>query len=445
VDILTESRERASHKKIIPLFQTNNTCLQKTFENDRESVEYIFDKLDRIRDSSASDSASPSASVRFGIATLSRLLSRAADLWPDGILELFRASNKIYPAIIRNLGDRLVFQTAFDLITENHVGMVEFFWYVFQGLRGGSPWAKKMPWKCFGLRALDIAVPFSNEQTENALDLMRQFFAQEFNEVTDFRDIVCEWIEGIDENDLIPNHFELAKVLRYSVNLMKKAVALTGMNGSVKVETADGRKRKRESGINGPKLLSAISYLGCCPSKLARSKDVADPDLVKALVKDLVKDLGTAVEKIFENHVKNRPAELSVQFVLLGVTNMVKDIDQGWNDNDAKSEFRSKVRFVIKEFWNWVLVDIRNKLEREEGAKKAKVESSGKLKLATCLEIASLIYEEGKTVWGEKFEKNLQVWKSLQGNGEEMVKVEEEIDYEAQAELVEGDKESKDE
>jgi len=119
-EIIHTSDDKKIQKSILSLFQTSNTILHHSIAYSLPLSEYIIDALE-----------DQSCISRYSFGIFSRILSRAFDIMPDEMSEIFRVSTKIYPTIIRNINNLCMFKLVQDLITDQHRGIWLFLWYEF--------------------------------------------------------------------------------------------------------------------------------------------------------------------------------------------------------------------------------------------------------------------------------------------------------------------------
>lgn len=213
-EIIHTNSTRATQKSILGLFQTSNPVLHRTFADNLLITEYAVNMLD----------SPTTANSNYGVGIISRIISRAFDLWPDDMSEVFRISKTIYKTLIRHIHNTCVYHSIQDMITETHKGLWLFMWYCFRALtpKGSKDYHLTK-------RAALIDDDFEidpNELTdlhrENILNILRLFFKLKLNAEGEFAENVITYIKN--QNEMSTLSYTLALSLFPNEVLMNRAV-----------------------------------------------------------------------------------------------------------------------------------------------------------------------------------------------------------------------------
>ncbi|OHT11477.1 hypothetical protein TRFO_19011 [Tritrichomonas foetus] len=184
-EIIKNEPNRAIQKSILGLFQTSNTALHRLLADNINIAEYAISTLE-----------STSSHAVFSIGIMSRILSRAFDLWPEDMSEIFRISNTIYQTIIKHIDNECVFRTIQDLVTESHKGMWLLMWHLFRFLVGKDA-AKYTLKHRKALIDNDLIVDskyMTNVHREHILYLLKIFFNIKLSHESEFAANVTQYI-----------------------------------------------------------------------------------------------------------------------------------------------------------------------------------------------------------------------------------------------------------
>ncbi|OHT05561.1 hypothetical protein TRFO_26628 [Tritrichomonas foetus] len=247
-DILMRTGARSDHKRIMSLYQTNNTSLHRVFADSIPLTEYAFSPLVKNDDHSA-----------YAAGTISRILSRALDSWPDEIYDVFHLSNNLYKIVIDNIDKSVVYTTISGIVSEANL-IYELMWYLFKALAGPA-FNEHAPRCCYLSKDIPDLKPLDNDRKIlNAINLLKQFFALNKPILEDFAEYVLNYIGSIFESPssnkkLFHQYFELAKSAGYNEKLHQIAIE--------KVKEA-----AKNGSINSPIVVSCVSYLEICARQM---------------------------------------------------------------------------------------------------------------------------------------------------------------------------------
>lgn len=121
LDLLMQSDARSTHKTIISLFQTNNTLLHRFFAVSIDVIQYAFRSLETKYTKNGC----------FAAGTISEIFSRAMDLWPRDIHNVFKESDNLYNSIISNIEQSFIYYSFKDLIKLDTHPLELFIWCLF--------------------------------------------------------------------------------------------------------------------------------------------------------------------------------------------------------------------------------------------------------------------------------------------------------------------------
>lgn len=223
LDLLMQSDARATHKTIISLFQTNNTILHRFFADSKSLSEYAFRSLEKKYTKNGC----------YAAGTISRILSRAMDMWAVETHQVFQSSDSLYYVIISNIEQSCIYYTIQDLITSDTHQLDLFIWCLFRSIAGKEFIEKelkgKKPRTCF-LVDKEYELPDFHEKCKESkdepeksifnmkmtksLELLHAYLKKKKTDhkYNDFRQFILKYIAYIfDKDDFIPFHLELAR------------------------------------------------------------------------------------------------------------------------------------------------------------------------------------------------------------------------------------------
>lgn len=212
-EIIRTNPNRATQKALLALFQTSNTSLHRLFADNLVITEYAVNILEY-----------PSDHGNFGVGIISRILSRAFDLWPDDMSEVFRISKTIYKSLISHMDNVCIFHSVQDMITDSHKGLWLFMWYCFLALAGEDEHKYSLTRRA-ALIQDDVRVDpkiITPLHRDHIINLLRLFFKLKLNCELEFADNVTRYI--IDQNEMTSLLYSLALTLPPNEIIMKRAV-----------------------------------------------------------------------------------------------------------------------------------------------------------------------------------------------------------------------------
>lgn len=218
-EIIHAEPNRKTQRTILGLFQTSNTTLHRLLADNIPLVEFSLSIL---------DSDSPMRNFSFGV--VSRIFSRAFDLWPDDMTEVMRTSNICYQIAIRHVNNLCVFHLLQDLMTDTHKGSSIWLWHAFMSMipeeeRHEYSWPKRD----FFIRPELYLRPedLTEDHRRNILDLMVVCFRNKLKGGRDvpeyqFGQNVIKWLKRVDTKMMF--YFRLAATLEPDPEIHAKAM-----------------------------------------------------------------------------------------------------------------------------------------------------------------------------------------------------------------------------
>jgi hypothetical protein len=234
--LLITATDRSLHRKVIPLFQTPTLDLFELFARNLPLATLALSQLD-----------ASTAQARYGAGTIARMISRALDLWPLDVLDLFRASQArgpdLFALVLRHLSDGVVAQTIYAIFTEQHPEAIVLMWHIFRAVAGPAFSVNRSdcPREVFLVPDIRLDFEFGPDHHLAGIHMLQQFFSIPFPGIgAGFRRLVLRYISECPDisNPLI----ELAKVLGADPSLKDRIIGLV------------------RNGLNR----RAASYLGVC-------------------------------------------------------------------------------------------------------------------------------------------------------------------------------------
>ena len=215
LDILRNSTERSVHKAILSVFQTSNMSLNRFFADDLVVAENAIVKT----------LEEPNPTAGFAAGTISRIINRSLDTWPDECGELCRVSDTIYVTVIKHINAPVVYQLLVDLMNDNHrydIGI--FMWHCFLALlKKNSAQVGRKPRAAYQERDIEFSFELSNQHKLNIVELLRQYFDMRKGGESDFDEIVASSIADLSADDFLSEMWILAKSLKPSEKLALRA------------------------------------------------------------------------------------------------------------------------------------------------------------------------------------------------------------------------------
>lgn len=212
-EIIRTNPNRATQKALLALFQTSNKSLHRLFADNLIITEYAVNILEY-----------PSEHGNFGVGIISRVISRAFDLWPDDMSEVFRISKTIYKSLISHMDNVCIFHSVQDMITDSHKGLWLFMWYCFLALAGENE-NKYFLTRRAALIQDDVRVDqklITPLHRDHIINLLRLFFKLKLASEGEFADNVIRYI--VDQKQMSTLLYSLALSLPPNEIIMKRAV-----------------------------------------------------------------------------------------------------------------------------------------------------------------------------------------------------------------------------
>ena len=212
-EIIHSDPSRATQKSILSLFQTSNTSLHRLFAEYLVITEYAISILE-----------SDAAHKNFSVGIISRIISRAFDLWPDDMSEVFRISKTIYKTLITHMDSICVFHSVQDMITETHKGLWLFMWHCFRTLVGEDEKKYRLTRRSAFIDN-DLKVDQSlmtDLHKDHIITVLRLFFKLKLYAEEEFANNVVNYI--IDQKNMSELLFSLALSLHPNEVLLHRAV-----------------------------------------------------------------------------------------------------------------------------------------------------------------------------------------------------------------------------
>lgn len=155
----------------------------------------------------------------YATGTLSHLLIRAFDRWPQEVMELFSRSETTFPLIIKNLDRPIVFQTISKFTTHNTV--LELLWHIWIVMSGKDKLDRKdRPRRVWLVKDYDhetlaaLRARFSMAHKVNAIELLKMFFSNNcMEENNSFAILIFMWIISLGDAEFVPGLYELTDVI----------------------------------------------------------------------------------------------------------------------------------------------------------------------------------------------------------------------------------------
>jgi hypothetical protein len=216
IEVIRRTPDRNFQKSIFSLFQTNNTSFHQLFADDQLLTESVISILN--------DTNSPLAGYAEGV--VSRLLSRAMDLWSDELSDIFRLSKTIYPTAIRHLTNSVVFQFVLDAMAESHPGIVIFLWNCFIAVRGrkAEPIPKsKRPKLVYSTRDVTIDFDISPALRNSIILILKNYFETSKNKDKELGQAILDHISVLPEEEFTEKWYDLAKAIGPSREIALRA------------------------------------------------------------------------------------------------------------------------------------------------------------------------------------------------------------------------------
>lgn len=237
-DIIISSKERSTHKTIISLFQTNNTDLHRAFADSIPLSQYAFKSLDHEKTENGC----------YAAGTMSRILSRAMDMWSVETHQVFKYSEILYGVVITNIDQTCVYYTVQDLISSDSHPLGLFIWCLFTSIAGEefiqNDLNGKRPRIIFNNNNKYILPNFHKELNESndaekiavlgmklkkSLELLYLFFKKKKDDrkYNDLREFVLKYITSIfdNEKEFTPLHLQLARELGQNNEFENKVIS----------------------------------------------------------------------------------------------------------------------------------------------------------------------------------------------------------------------------
>jgi hypothetical protein len=329
-NLLRTSPNRDIHKQLVPLFQTSNLEMTKFFAYDLPLTEVAFQVLDQIDEPTHA----------YGAATISRMLSRALHRWPEDCGDLFRASDTLFPLIIKHLDHPMVFQCIVDVLDPTHHEIIDLMWCIFRAL---SPDYKvtpqNLPRKLQFVKTYKLPTNLTTAHKLNAAELLKTFGGLGIIEFRDFNTHVLNWISTLTDPDPVC----MSAYLRLAVGL--------GFHPAVKARALDVLRKLNPADIvpAWPADMSVttgwFSYLGTCAPAL--DAWIAAGVIAKALL--ALPRLQAEPPAVPDAPPKRDP--MPDQFAMLAVGDIVKGFVAS-HPKEESQKFGEYVGAVIARAWN---------------------------------------------------------------------------------------------
>ena len=214
IEIIRDEESRVIQKSILSLFQTSNTSLHRLFADNLTLTEFAMSLVE-----------SKTSHANFSIGIMSRIISRAFDLWPDDMSEIFRISETIYLLIIKHFDNECLFHTVQDLITDSHKSVWLLIWHLFRFLAGEKEGNYRLKHrKALIDNNIKVDQSYMTEAHKNhILDILRNFFKLRLSEESEFAENVTQYIidQGVVTAQLLSVALSLypnEKILNYAIS-----------------------------------------------------------------------------------------------------------------------------------------------------------------------------------------------------------------------------------
>ncbi|OHT16133.1 hypothetical protein TRFO_13461 [Tritrichomonas foetus] len=213
-EIIHTNSNRSTQKSILALFQTSNTALHRLFADYLQITEYAISILESDMDH-----------ANFSVGIISRVVSRAFDLWPDDMSEIFRISKTLYKTLITHIDNICVYHSVQDMITDTHKGLWLFIWHCFRTLVGSE---HEHEYQLIRRSAL-IDDSWKIDQSlitdlhrDHIINVLRLFFKLKLNCEETFAENVTRYI--LNQSEMTALLYSLALSLHPNEIIMKRAV-----------------------------------------------------------------------------------------------------------------------------------------------------------------------------------------------------------------------------
>lgn len=208
---ILETKEKAKEKLFTSLFQTSNNLLHEVFCKNIRITEFIISQLDSTPEPS-----------NFKIGIITRLISRAFDIWPEETSELFRVSKILYPIIIKHLDKSSVFQSIADFMNDTHPGLTLFIWHCFMAISKKKYEGENRPLCVYLESDLELDFAITDKHIYNIINLLKQFFEFKEGKAGGMENCVIDYIS--ETSDLNPELFAVAKFIGPNEKVAKAAL-----------------------------------------------------------------------------------------------------------------------------------------------------------------------------------------------------------------------------
>lgn len=195
LELIHTNKEREVQKAILALFQTSNTSLHRVLAESITLAEYAASVADTTLDN-----------TNYSIGIISRIFSRAFDLWPDDMSEIFRLSKTLYRTVISHIDNLCIFHSVQSLISETHKEIWLFMWRCFQVLVDNSP-EYKLVQKRLPIPENLVFEPgvITKYHKEHIIELLFLFFKLKLRSEEEFAQNVMKYLYSQELNSSLIN------------------------------------------------------------------------------------------------------------------------------------------------------------------------------------------------------------------------------------------------
>ena len=229
--MLMKSNDRTLHNKAVQLTQSTSSEFNRIWAWNRPAVVSAFQCLDAVK-----NDESAAARREYAVNTLSQMLGRALDNWPDDICDVFRAEgdgeDPLFKKVVLNVEKYVVFHTISNLLNDRHTRVIELMWHLFLKMArtfdpSYRPAQKDRPRLVFLLPDLEYKEDEKIERNHivNIINLLKLYFHEKFELSSDFNILVTKWLAELDVNETVKEYpclYDLAASLSYNEKLFDK-------------------------------------------------------------------------------------------------------------------------------------------------------------------------------------------------------------------------------
>jgi hypothetical protein len=222
IRLTTTVTGRSYHLKVLQLFDANLTEL---YSPPARNLPFLRDAFARFDEIGANES------VVYGLGTLLRMLSKAAEEWGPEVNEVFELSESdenggFFSAVVKYIDQGVVYNGIVDLIKIEHPELILLIWYVFRALAGGEYVIERRDWprKVFLAPDIKLDFAFGRVHKQRATELLILFLQLPFGGDGDFRVLIGKWLGSLEYGGFTPELFEIGKLVGVNVELKQKVI-----------------------------------------------------------------------------------------------------------------------------------------------------------------------------------------------------------------------------